>query len=97
MRLLFLFKRGDKHANDMQKFVKKKYCLADILYYNEWKYNNEAKLRIYAYKLRMEFNLEVLQCFAVPEDNVLGVFAGAKSTMAAKVCLPSTQGKPHLS
>jgi len=54
VRMLFLFKRGDKHTNDVHDRMKKEYCLANILYYNE------AKLRIYAYELRMEFYLEIL-------------------------------------
>jgi len=90
MHLLFLFKRGDKQADEVRKFVKKEYCPADILYYNEWKYNNEAKLRIYAYELQMEFYLEILQCLAVSKDNVLRIFTRAKSTMAANVYLSST-------
>ena len=71
--------------------MKAEYRLAEVLYYQEAKFNNEAKLRLYATELRMEFYLEILQCFAVADENVFGIFVGNKYALAAWVSLSSTR------
>ncbi len=84
--LLFLFKKENEFAIAARKCVKKKYDTpATCLYYTDASKNTEAKWRIHAAKLRMEFYLEILHACAAPKENVLGVYAGAKFLLAAKV------------
>ena len=84
--LLFLFKKENEFATAARKCVKKKYeTPANCLYYTDASKNTEAKWRIHASELRMEFYLEILHACAAPNENVLGVYAGAKFLLAAKV------------
>jgi hypothetical protein len=55
------------------------------VYYLDPSKNTEAKWRIEASELRMEFYLEILHAFAKREENVLGLYSGAKFMLAAKV------------
>ena len=84
--LLFLFKKGNHVAAEVRNYMKDKYETPILnQYYWDASKNTESKWRVEASELRMEFYLDILQSFAMPEENVLGIFAGAKFTIAAKV------------
>ena len=88
--LLFLFKKRNEFAAAARKCVKKKYDTpATCVYYMDASKNTEAKWRTHAAELRMEFYLEILHACAAPKENVLGVYAGAKFLLAAKVITES--------
>jgi hypothetical protein len=97
--LLFLFKKWDHVASEVRNFVKEKYDTPTLnQYYSDASKNTEAKWRFEASELRMEFYLDILQSFAAPDENVLGLFAGAKFTIAAKVMvstIPSPLYRRH--
>lgn len=93
--LLFLFKKNQEVVTNVRGLVKKEYETPAVCqYYDEVSKNTEAKWRIHPTELRMEFYLQILQDFATPEENVVGVFCGPKFMLAAKVgfypCLSCT-------
>ena len=84
--LLFLFKKGNEFAAAARKLVRKKYTTPILCqYYADASKNTEAKWRIHTTELRMEFYFELLHACAVPKENVLGIYAGAKFLLASKV------------
>ena len=84
--LLFLFKKNNSFTNSCRDLVKTKYDTPpNCMYYLDMTKNTEAKWRIEATKLRMEFYLDILRDFAKPEENVLNIYFGAKFMIAAKV------------
>lgn len=84
--LLFLFKKDNDFATASRALLKSKYDTpASCLYYLDASRNTEAKWRIEASELCMEFYLDILRDFAKPEENVLGIYTGAKFLLAAKV------------
>jgi len=56
-------------------------------YYRDPSKNNEAKWRTCASELRMEFYLQILESFSSSGENVVGIYAGSKCMLAAKVSL----------
>jgi hypothetical protein len=85
--LLFLFKKENPFATSVRDCAKTQYMVpVDNQYYNEFKWNTEAKWRTNASELRMEFYLTILRDFASPDENVLGIFCGSKFLLATKVC-----------
>ena len=92
--LMFLFKRNDAHANNVRGLVRTEYWTPDIPYYMMAALNNEAKWREYTTELRMEFYIDILQCFAVADKNVVGILVRTKFALASSVssylCLKDT-------
>ena len=88
VHLLFLFKRGDDRASCLRQNVRKKFTVpSDVPYYTDVERNMEAKYRVYASKLRMEFYFELLNLFCRAGENIIDIHSGAKFMLAAKVCL----------
>ena len=86
--LLFLCKRENGFAESVRDKVLPQYKVpTDCLYYFDPARNTEAKWRISPRELRIEFYLNILEDFATIEDNILGIWAGPKYMLAAKVCL----------
>ena len=86
--LLFLFKKSNSFADSFRDLVKTKYDTPpNCVYYLDMTKNTKAKWRIEATELRMEFYLDILRDFAKSEENVLGIYSGAKFMIAAKVRL----------
>ena len=85
--LVFLFKKGNRQADIVRNRAKAEYRCPPIPYYRDIAKNNEGKLRMYKTELRMEFYLEMLHCFAVREENVLGINVGLKCMYAAQVSI----------
>jgi len=84
--LLFLFKKESATADVLKCRMKTEYKTPnDLDYYKDPVRNNEAKWRTCASELRMEFYLEILQSFASAGENVIGIYAGSKCMLAAKV------------
>ena len=84
--LLFLFKKGNKFATSCRALQKLKYSTPTLNpYYWDFAKNTEAKWRIKPTELRMEFYLDILRDFATPDENVLGIYTGAKFMLAANV------------
>jgi hypothetical protein len=84
--LLFLFKKDNDFGTASRPFMKDMYRTPYTnAYYQDAARNTEAKWRIEPTELRMEFYLDILQAFARPGENVLGLFSGAKFMLAAKV------------
>lgn len=83
--LFFLFKKKDDFARAARKCIKPKYDTPPIGYYMESSRNTESKWRDLPSELRMEFYLEILRICAKPEENVVGIYAGAKFMLASKV------------
>ena len=85
--LFFLFKKGNAFATKVRDNIKAEYDTpASCMYYTDASKNIEAKWRIQATELRMEFYLQILQDFAMPDENVLGLYTGPKFMLASKVC-----------
>ena len=64
VHLLFLFKRGDDRASCLRQNVRKEFTvLSDVPYYTNVERYMEAKYRVYASKLRMEFYFELLNTY----------------------------------
>ena len=56
VHLLFLFKRGEDHASRLLQNVRKEFTVpSDVPYYTDVGRYMEAKYRVYASELRMEF------------------------------------------
>ena len=84
--LLFLFKKDNEFAKAARKLVTKKYTTPLLCeYYKDASKNTEAKWRVDTTELRMEFYFQLLHACAVPKENVLGIYAGAKFMLASKV------------
>ena len=85
VHLLFLFKRGDDRASCLHQNVRKEFTIpSDIPYYMDVGRYMEAKYRVYAYKLRMEFYFELLNLFCRARENIIGIYSVAKFMLAAK-------------
>jgi hypothetical protein len=84
--LLFHFKKDNEFAKAAQKLVTKKYTTPLLCeYYKDASKNTEAKWRVDTTKLCIEFYFQLLHACAVPKENVLGIYAGAKFMLASKV------------
>ena len=84
--LLFLFKKENAFAQSPRLLLKGRYNTSlGNSYYWDYGKNTESKWRAGPSELRMEFYLDILQAFAKSEENVLGIYAGAKFMLAAKV------------
>ena len=87
VHLLFLFKRGDDPASLLRQNVRKEFTIpSDVPYYTDVGRYMEAKYRVYASELRMEFYFELLNLFCRAGENIIGIHSGAKFMLAAKVC-----------
>ena len=87
VHLLFLFKRGDDRASRLRQNVRKEFTVpSDVPYYTDVGRYMEAKYRVYASELRMEFYFELLNLFCRAGENIVGIHSGAKFMLAAKVC-----------
>lgn len=83
---LFLFKKDSEFASSTSKCMKSKYDTPlNCVYYLDSSKNMEAKWRIHPTKLRMEFYLEILHTFTVPNENVHDIYSGPKFMLVAKV------------
>ena len=88
VHLLFLFKRGDDRASHLRQNVRKEFTVpSDVPYYTDVGRYMEAKYRVYASELRMEFYFELLNLFCRAGENIIGIHSDAKFMLAAKVCL----------
>ena len=88
VHLLFLFKRGDDCASRLRQNVRKEFVVpSDVPYYTDVGQYMEAKYRLYASELQMEFYFELLNLFCIAGENIIGIHSGAKFMLAAKVCL----------
>ena len=86
MPLLFLFKKENSFAQSARPLLKGRYNTPlGNSYYYDYDKNTESKWRAGPYELRMEFYLDIMQAFAKSEENVLGIYVGAKFMLAAKV------------
>ena len=84
--LLFLFKKENAFAQLARPLLKGRYNTPlGNSYYWDYSKNTESKWRAGPSELRMEFYLDILQAFAESEENILGIYAGAKFMLAAKV------------
>ena len=83
--LLFLLKKDDTGRAINKDAVLKMYTTSEIPYYLEPSKNSEAKYRLHPSELRMEFYIDILQSFGCAGENVIGIYAGAKLMIAAKV------------
>ena len=84
--LLFLLKKDNDFAKAVRKCVKEEYTTpVTSLYYKEVHRNSEAKWRIDAKELRMEFYFKILRDFLTLEESVLGICTGPKFMLASKV------------
>ena len=63
------------------------YCALDTDVFNKPRAYNELKYRIHNTELRMKFYLNILRMFCVGEMSVMLLFAGAKFTCAALLCV----------
>jgi hypothetical protein len=86
--LHFMFKKGDNMNSHWRDNVKKEYTAPNIPYYTDPTKNHEAKWRQFSSELRMEFYLDLLQEYAAPGENFVGIFTGVKCMLAAKVRPP---------
>ena len=87
VHLLFLFERGDDRASRLCQNVTKEFIVpSDVPYYIDVRRYMEAKYRVYASELRMEFYFELLNLFYKAGENIIGIHNGAKFMLAAKVC-----------
>ena len=85
--LVFLFKKDNDFANASKAIMRSLYDIpAQCVYYLDASRNMEAKWWFEPTELRMEFYLDILRDFAKPEENVIGIYTGAKFMLAAKVC-----------
>ena len=85
--LLFFFKRGDDCASRLRQNVRKEFTvLSDVPYYTDVEWYMEAKYRLYASDLRIEFYFKMLNLFCRAGENIIGIHTGAKFMLAAKVC-----------
>ena len=85
--LVFLFKKDNDFANASKVVMRSLYdTLAQCVYYLDASRNTEAKWWFKPTELRMEFYLDILRDFTKPEENVIGIYIGAKFMLAAKVC-----------
>ena len=86
--LLFLFKKENVFADSAWPLLRRKYNTPlENSYYWDWSKNTESKWRVEPSELQMEFYLDILQAFAKSEENVVGIYSGAKFMLAAKVRL----------
>ena len=86
--LLFLFKKENAFADSTWPLLRGKYNTPlENSYYWDWGKNTESEWRVELFELRMEFYLDILQAFAKLEENVVGIYTGAKFMLAAKVRL----------
>ena len=86
--LLFLFKKENEFADSAWPLLRGKYSTPlENSYYWDWGKNTEIKWRVEPSKLWMEFYLDILQAFAKSDENVVGIYTGAKFMLAAKVRL----------
>jgi len=86
--LIFLFKKGDPHAERHRNSIKGDFKPAAVHYYTEAGLYAETKWMSKQSELRMEFYVDLVQKYSQPGHSTLGVFAGSKFMVASVVSVP---------
>ena len=94
--ILFLFKEDENGNLIGSAPFKRLWTATTSTYYTEFRFHNDAKYRIHASELRMEFYIYLLQNFAECGTNVISVYAGSKFLLAAKVRTDASSFYPRL-
>lgn len=68
--LHFMFKKANTLCSLLRDSVEQEYVARNIAYYAKLAQNHEAKWDYYSSELRMEFNMDMLQTFLAPSQNM---------------------------